>query len=280
MMSRKSFLLLGAAAFFLGGCKEMLGAIDQYKADFKFDYPLEPGGRLAIDNFNGSVVIQGWDQPRAEITGERYGATPEALEAVKVAIDTPDRMISIHTTMNRDKGQQGGARFTIKVPHGTTLERVISSNGRIGVSDIEGDAHLRTRNGGVQISNFKGALDARTANGRIQAQLAATAPGKPITLGTSNGGVELKFADALQSDVRVATSNGSVKLWLPPTLAARVRATTSNGSIRSEFAIAGHSSKRRVDGTIGSGGPAVDLVTSNGTISLMKAGQGEHLAAA
>ncbi|MCC6366797.1 MAG: hypothetical protein IT165_25025, partial [Bryobacterales bacterium] len=53
---------------------------------------------------------------------------------------------------------------------------------------------------------------------------------------------------------------------------ARLKASTSNSSINSEFDLTVHGSlsKNRLDGTIGSGGPLINLSSSNGAIRIQK----------
>jgi hypothetical protein len=59
---------------------------------------------------------------------------------------------------------------------------------------------------------------------------------------------------------------------MPPAIGARLRAHTSNGSISSDFEVQvqGQISKHSLEGTIGTGGPVLDLSTSNGGIRLEK----------
>jgi hypothetical protein len=62
---------------------------------------------------------------------------------------------------------------------------------------------------------------------------------------------------------------------MPSNASARVNATTSNSSIDSEFGLATefHGDKEKKNhliGTIGSGGPALDLTTRNGRIRILK----------
>jgi hypothetical protein len=53
---------------------------------------------------------------------------------------------------------------------------------------------------------------------------------------------------------------------------ARLSAHTSNSSIETDFEIRaqGELSKNRLEGVLGSGGPLIDLNTSNGSIRLVK----------
>jgi hypothetical protein len=53
---------------------------------------------------------------------------------------------------------------------------------------------------------------------------------------------------------------------------ARISARTSNSSIATEFDLRAHGeiSRNRLEGDIGSGGPLIDLSTSNGSIHILK----------
>ena len=74
-------------------------------------------------------------------------------------------------------------------------------------------------------------------------------------------------------EVRAGTSNSSITVRMPATTDAQLDAHTSNGSITSDFDVNIHSgevSKRHLEGSIGKGGPLLDLHTSNGSIKLLR----------
>jgi len=75
-----------------------------------------------------------------------------------------------------------------------------------------------------------------------------------------------------QNDVIASTSNAGITVHLAPSIAARVKAHTSNGSISSDFdvKVQGQINKHSLEGTIGEGGPMLELTTSNGSIHLVK----------
>jgi DUF4097 and DUF4098 domain-containing protein YvlB len=70
------------------------------------------------------------------------------------------------------------------------------------------------------------------------------------------------------NSIRLSTSNASIHLALPDSAGAQLRASTSNGHIRSELQVQGEVTKTRAEGKIGSGGPYVELSTSNGSIDV------------
>ena len=299
-------LALPALAFVLTGCDEIsFGDTDRYKDDFHYSYPLTAGGRLSLEGFNGSVEILGWEKDTIEINGTKYASTPERLAEMKVDIDAQPSSVRIHTTRPTMRGNMG-VRFSIRVPRRAVLDQIVTSNGAIKIEDIDGQARLKTSNGqlkvtrvkgnveaettnggvevietsgqvrvhtsngGVRAEITKGSFEATTSNGSIRANLRDSDPTRPIVAHSSNGGIDLTL-DKIH-EVRADSSNSSITLRLPANTNARVRAHTSNSSIATDFGVSaqGSLSKHHLEGNIGSGGPLLDLSTSNGGIKILR----------
>ena len=252
-----------------------VGSSDRYQSDFHYSYPFHPGGRLEIDNFNGSVEISGWDQSTCEITGVKYASTIEVRDHIKIQINPSDNLIEIRSVRPPDDGHGNlGVRYVIHVPRKVELSRVVSTNGSIRVEGTEGHADLktsngavraesltgiltvRTSNGSVNATDIKGALSLHTSNGAIRAEhvsagIEASTSNGPITVNfddtapvstsplkfeTNNGRIDITLPTSPKSDIRAHTSNSSITLRLPSSVAARVRAETTHGQVRSDFA--------------------------------------------
>jgi DUF4097 and DUF4098 domain-containing protein YvlB len=153
-----------------------------------------------------------------------------------------------------------------------------TSNGSIELRDLDGNARVHTSNGHIDAETTHGSFEAETSNSRIEATVLDPAPDWPIRLHSSNGHIELTLRGGKLPDLRAETSNSSIILHLPSSVNARVRATTSrHSSITTDFdeLFHGDEDDRRgrrseVDGRIGSGGPLIDLSTSNGPIKILK----------
>jgi DUF4097 and DUF4098 domain-containing protein YvlB len=261
-----------------------------------------------VENFNGSIEIASWDQDSIDISGVKYAGTTELRDAMKIDVATTGDTLHVRTVRPSERRGNMGAKYVIKVPRKIELDRITSSNGSIRVNDIEGAARLRSSNGGIRVTNMKGSVDAQTSNGSVEVQdldgsavlktsngrvhaegvkgtleaetsngginvhLTKAEAGRPVKLDTSNGSIELTVDSANQNDVFASTSNAGITVHMPPTIGARLRAHTSNGSISSDFEVQvqGQISKHSLEGTIGSGGPVLDLSTSNGGIHLVK----------
>ncbi len=284
------------------------GGSERFTQDFHYSYPLQPGARLSVENSNGSVEITGWDQNVVDISGAKYARTPELRDALKIEIDHSSDSVHIRTVRPSDRRGNMGARYIIKVPRRTRLERIVSSNGSIHALDVEGPARLKTSNGGVRAENLRGNLDAQTSNGGIEVQnlegsatlhtsngrvhaedvhgsveadtsnggihvrLAKPEAGSPVKLETSNGAIELTMDAFDGNEIHASTSNGGITLHLPDNIGANINASASNSSISTEFDVAtqGALEKHHLQGKIGAGGPAIELSTSNGSIRVMK----------
>ena len=302
---------MAAGLLALAGCDIEdidIGGSERYTQDFHYSYALQPGGRLSVDNSNGSVEITGWDQDTIDISGTKYARTAELRDALKIEIDHTSDSVHIRTVRPSDRRGNMGARYVIKVPRRTELDRIVSSNGSIHALDVEGPAHLKTSNGSIRAENLHGSLDAQTSNGSVEVEkltgsaslhtsngrvhaddvqgsieadtsnggihIRLTKPeaGRPIKLETSNGPIELTMEAMNQNEIHASTSNGGITVHLPSGVGANLNAHASNSSISTEFEVTtqGAIEKHRLEGKIGGGGPDIELSTSNGSIRVLK----------
>lgn len=300
-------LCLGAFTL-LTGCEDfdLHGMSDRYREDFHFSYPMNANGKIDLEGFNGGVEIVGWDKELVEIDGTKYASSEERMKQIKVDITPEANSITIRTGRPSDRFGNAGVKYSLHVPKHAELSNIVSSNGPMRVEGIEGRARLKTSNGSIRAVGIHGNLDAttsngtvdlsdvvgdttvhtsngsvkadikkgtfeaRTSNGSITARLLET-DSKPVRLESSNGHIEVTM-DAAR-EVHADTSNSSITVRMPGSIGAQVRAHTSNASISSEFDVnvrGGTMTKHRMEGQIGSGGPLLDLGTSNGGIKLVR----------
>ncbi len=313
-MQNRTLACWPAAALFLAaGCGiegfDIFADQQRFKQDFHYSYDLAPGGRLSLDNFNGGVEIIGWEKNAVDISGVKYASTEDLLKQVQVEISAQPKEIRIRTIHPSGRRNGFGARYVLRVPHHTLLDRIQTTNGSIRAESVEGGARLlttngsvhalklrgeldiqttngaieaigqegpatlHTTNGAVSVDGLRGALDASTTNGRIRARVLTIEAGKRLRASTSNGSIELTVETLKDNDVRASTSNGSITLRLPAALNAHLRAVTTNSSVTTDFDVQDHGrarTKKRLDAQVGAGGPLIDLTTTNGSIKILK----------
>jgi DUF4097 and DUF4098 domain-containing protein YvlB len=313
MTTSMRVLFVAAVSLAFVSCDEMdgLGFSDsqRFKEDFHNTYPLQHGGRITLENMNGSVEISGWEKDSVDIVGTKYAATDALLKSTRIDILAGAGSVDIRTVPPSGHHGNLGAKYILRVPQKCLLDRITSSNGSIRIEGLDGSARLktsngavritrfngpvevqtsnggveindqsggltiRTSNGGVRADNVRGGFEATTSNGGIHARLSDPEPQKPVKLESSNGGIELTMDRIKDNDIRITTSNSSIQLRLPANAGAQLRARTSNSSVNTDFDVtvkAGQLSKSHLEGTIGQGGPLLDLSTSNGSIKVQK----------
>jgi hypothetical protein len=263
--------LLAASVVLLTGCVAIdFGPGERYRADFHYSYDLKPGGKVSLENFNGSIDILGWDQNKVEVEGEKYASTEDGLRDVRIDTrDTPE-LIEIRTLRPSSTGwfPHAGARYTVRVPRSARLERVITTNGRIEARGLDAAVRLKTTNGRIRGEAMRGGVDAQTTNGQID--LRGVEGG--AMLRTTNGSITLEMNRQPADTIRAETHNGSITVRVPDETGARLEASTSNARITSEFDIRGHARMERtyMSGDIGKGGSLIELRTTNGPIRLLR----------
>jgi hypothetical protein len=306
----RAILLLPAAVaglLIVSGCDfEDLGGLERYQEDFHYSHPLKAGGRLTVEGFNGAIEISPWDQDTVDISGTKYARSPEDTASIHIDIDHTPEAVSVRAVRPSMRHGNYGVRYAIKVPRNVVLDRLTTSNGAIRIADTAGAARLKTSNGHIDVQHLHGALfaetsnssvevidndgsvEAHTSNGHIRVEglrgaLDATTSNSSIhariehavdsvRVQSSNGAIEVTLPAGAGCPVRARTSNSSITLHLPGDVNARLSADTSNGSITSDFELRmrGEFSRHHLEGTIGNGGPAIELSTSNGGIHILR----------
>lgn len=262
--------LLVGAALSLGACRR-----DAREAPDAFSWSdeLAPGTTVHLRTMNGEVTVRGTAEREAHIQGlkrwrrgrgrdVRFVMSRDGDDVFVCAIwvrrggrcgderygPRPPRWLAIFSLFRRRTDMS--ASFEVALPAGVRVD-ASTVNGRVTVTEAGADVRAETVNGDIRASTMGGALALTTVNGSIRARVAS-----------------------LEKDaqVRLETVNGSVQAELPPSVAAEVHLETVNGQISTDFPVAvrGAASKREVRGTIGDGGPTVELKTVNGSVELRR----------
>ena len=148
---------------------------DRFQESFHATFPLASGGRLSVDNENGSIDIATWDREEVEIDGAKFASSEELLKDVRIETNASSRdsvtvrtIRAVRTTLTHGNA---GARYTIHVPKRVTLSRIRSTNGAIAVTGTEGTASIESTNGALHLSHVAGSIEGRTTNGSIELDL-------------------------------------------------------------------------------------------------------------
>lgn len=244
------------------------GAAAQQKSDDSFHWSgvIAAGKTLRIQDVNGSIKATGTSAKEASVSAVRRSKKSDPMSVeIRVQQDGDVTIICAvwpnqqdadgcnersHNDNDRGGHNDVTVEFTVSVPAGVRFEGQ-SVNGSVAASGLIADAEVTSVNGDVTLAT-RGTGSAETVNGDVH-----------LSMGSSSW----------TGDVEAKTVNGSVTVELPAPANLDVRANTLNGDISSDFpmTLQGKMSPRSMRGTIGNGGPRLELSTVNGPIEIRKA---------
>ena len=257
-MSRSKSSILALAPIFIGMCAAFpaLAAtpIDQTR-------PLDPRGRVEIDNLKGRVEVRAWDRPEVKITGS-LGAGVEKLSvegdrgALHIEVKYPNRannteptVLVVQVPLQADlEISTVSANIDVHgvAPRELSLESVsgdIVANGaprRAAVESVSGDVVLTFNSGDVEASAVSGDL---TLNGRLNGEVSVeTVSGnmrvdsrgerlRRLSASTVSGDAELRAALAPDGEISMESVSGDLTLIAPRDLSAKVSGESFSGDL-------------------------------------------------
>ena len=234
-------------------------------SEFRWDGRLAPGKTLEIKGVNGSIQASGGSGDQVEVVATRRGRRndPEGVRIETVEHAGGITVCAVYPSADAGKPNEcapgEGGRMSVR-NNDVNVEFVVK---------VPAGVHLvaRTVNGAVEASGLGADVDAETVNGSVKVETAGVARAETV-----NGSVNAKMGRAdWNGDLAFETVNGSIRVMLPPSASTAVDAEVVNGSIESEFAVeGGRVAKKRLTGTIGSGGRSLNLETVNGSIVIAR----------
>jgi len=137
-----------------------------------------------------------------------------------------------------------------------------TSDGRISASRITGDIHAVTSDGNISMDQSKGVHSARTSDGNIQFEELSGS----LVAQTSDGDIRGEFEE-LTDRVALKTSDGNISLTVPDGLGLNILLKGEDIHTRLEN-FSGDTDDHRIEGQIRGGGIDIELITSDGDVSL------------
>ena len=224
-----------------------LASADQpYEEIFDQTYAVTSTASVSLENVNGDVSIEAWDRDEVWVQAVKRASSPELLAKLEIDITASDDSVLIETDYLRtdDHGHRS-VEYTLMVPRRARVEGVELVNGDLAISGVEGGVDAECVNGEIVVRDVAGA----------------------IRLESVNGSIECSTGSHLGDSVSLAAVNGTIDLHLAPGTGADLMAETVNGRLSNDLGLEVRKGKyvgASMSGTIGGGGPRVELETVNG----------------
>jgi hypothetical protein len=256
---------------------------------------VDPGGRLDLENLEGSVTVDVWNR-----------------NAVRVVADGPREAVRVHgggaSVSIRTEHHRGhrSVDYRLNVPAGMDLSiqgvdtdvTIRGAQGRLQVHTVNGDISAQGGRGVVELNSVQGSVSLSGGDGRgelssvndavrvdgFRGDLAVTTVNGEVTLrGVESGNVEsttvngsITYQGSIRPDgwYRFNTHNGEIGVVVPPGTGASVDVSTFNGDFQADFPVTFEPSRSRkkFNFTLGGGGARIELSAFNGTIRLRSPG--------
>jgi hypothetical protein len=215
------------------------------------------GGALTVDpGMNGGVDIIGWDRDSVAVTAriQVNARTADDAEAIArdIRIEAAGRTVRAVGPSPTGRRQSWSVSFIVYVPRRTDLS-LATENGPLSVHEVSGQMDLSTHNGPLSLVGVGGNVRARAQNGPLLVKLAgARWDGAGLDAETMNGPAVLKIPEGYNAKLDFGTVNGPMDVGFPLMV-------TINGRVTD-----------RISTTLGTGGPPVRVVTTNGPMSVRR----------
>jgi hypothetical protein len=218
---------------------------------------LEPrlaGRLLTVDGMrNGGVHVEASDQPGVHVSARIQTRARRLEDAAALAREL--RIVADGDRLRAEGPAQGdraswAVSYVIRVPRSHDLD-ITTHNGPISVRGVSGQLRLEAQNGPISLRGVSGDVHARTRNGPLSVELAgAKWDGRGLDAETRNGPVTLDIPDGYSARLETGTVNGPMRIDFPVTVQGRIG--------------------RRIETTLGEGGPTIRAVTTNGPVTIRR----------
>jgi len=208
-------------------------------------FPLVPGSKFSIKNISGSITIEAWDQPKAEVTVIKRGSD----NAGRVYFKNSANSMSLRTVVTSGNNQKD-FRYQVKLPRNMGRIDLESANGTVKLTNVNGQIFVETANGNIELNDVVGVSKLQSANGRITGTLSEASSG-PMEISVANGKIDLTLRSGFNADLEASTVHGNIDI-------------ADEFGIQPQRAVVG----ARATGKIGSGGQVLKITSVNGSVKL------------
>lgn len=215
------------------------------------------GQSLAVDaGPNGGVSVSGWDRDSVHVIVkiQAYaGSDDEARQlAGGIRINRDGDELRADGPASR-RYASWSVSYEIYAPTRSDL-RLSSLNGPLTVEDMTGRMQLDVQNGPMSLQHLAGDVRARAQNGPLHIELMGTRwEGTGLDASTQNGPLVLEVPEGYNAELETGTVNGPMDVGFPVTVRGMIGGRN-----------------RRLTTTLGSGGPMIRAVTTNGPAVLRR----------
>jgi len=235
-------------------CRDRWQNDDRYTHCEVREESMAPGPLTVEAGTNGGIRVVAWDQNSIRVQAVVQASADDESRARELAANVQllvgGGRVSASGPERDGRRESWSVSYRINVPRRNDLN-LRANNGGITIEGVTGQITFETRNGGVRLAELAGTVRGVTRNGGLNVVLNGRQwEGDGIDVQTTNGGVTVAIPDGYNAQFETRTVNGGFRSDVPLTLQGEL------------------SPRRGISTTLGSGGPLVRVITTNGGVKL------------
>jgi hypothetical protein len=213
-------------------------------------YPLGDSAAVSLTNITGSITVEGWDQPQAEVKVIKEGGSEQDRQAVPIRLDSSRDLLSLETSPTRSSPVE--IHYELKLPSHVRAVEIKSADSEVKLSKLTGTIAINVQGSAIELEDMSGALRTKIVKGETKATLSQS-PGSPQELSSISGDIELLLEGDVNADISAETIDGDIKADDDLELKVEKRPMGQSATVR-----------------VGRGGVAIRIKTINGDIKIKK----------
>ena len=262
-----ALMLLVAAAGRAQGGNRFVVPLSKPGQPVHLEVSLVSGGITVEPHAGNEVVVEavGEDDEREHRAPSGAGTGMRRLPNRSLGLVVEEENNNVSVSMG---GMPRDVTLRVLVPRQTSVALTTVNDGDIHVQGLEGELELNNVNGEITAKDVAGSVVAHTTNGDVKVTMTRVDPKAALAFATLNGDVDVSLPGSFRGDLRMRSDNGEIYTDFDVQLStspAKVEQQRQGGKYRLEV-------EQEVRGTIGGGGPEIQLRTFNGDIYLRKHG--------
>lgn len=214
-------------------------------------YPLGDNASVALTNITGTITIEGWEQPQAEVRVIKEGGSEQDRQAVQVRLNNSSRdLLSLETAPTRSSPVE--IHYQLKLPRQVRQVEIKSADSAVKLSKMTGAIAVTIQGSSIELEDATGAVRTKIVKGETKATLTQT-PIAPQEFSSVSGDIELSLDGDINADITAETIDGEINADDDLALKVEKRQVGQSATLR-----------------LGRGGVIIRIKTVNGDIRIKK----------
>jgi hypothetical protein len=227
--------------------------------------PLDPTGRVEIENLKGRIQVRAWDQPEVKISGTLGDGVEKLIvegdrKHLVVKVQYPKNsgwggnktaptdlilMVPLRAeldieSVSADVDVSGVAPATLAIESVSGNVVLAGAPREVDVETVSGDQRLTVNSADVQAESvsgnlvLRGRMNGEISTGTVSGDIDVVVNGERVnelSANTVSGDADIRTALASKGEIRLESVSGDLTLVLPKDVSAEVRGSSFSGDL-------------------------------------------------